>query len=153
MNKTVVQIREINKIEKELASAYAGVLAMHSPDNEIVQIPCTFLYYHKNIYAALRTDDDLIEKITYDNDVSFTVTRSESIKSKKKHENHYITRIVSVTLSGFLKRPEEVKTSEVVIDLYCIKYSGKKDDVENPDKSFFLMLDTSEMRAFEEVIE
>jgi hypothetical protein len=149
MNKAVTQIREINKIEDELNSAYAGVLSFNTTEEKLVQISCTFLYYHKNIYAVLNETDDIKEKIIFDVSAGFTVLRSE--KGKNGKGSFYSYKMISVGLTGILKRPEEVKITDEIKDLYYQKYSAQKPLSDEEESITFLMLDTSEIKAFEEV--
>jgi hypothetical protein len=149
MNKAVTQIREINKIEDELNSAYAGVLSFNTTEEKLVQISCTFLYYHKNIYAVLNETDDIKEKIIFDVSAGFTVLRSE--KGKNSKGSVYSYKVVSVGLTGILKRPEEVKITDEIKDFYYQKYSAQKPLSDEEESITFLMLDTSEIKAFEEV--
>lgn len=153
MNKTVTLIREMNKIEKELASARAGVLAIHTRDNEMVQLPGPFLYHNKNIFITLHEEDDLLEKLDYDSEASFAVIRVDEAKSKKKSEVKKVFKIVYITLNGHLKKSEDVKVFQILKDLFIDKYSAKKLTENQKVDQVFLMLDTSEIKAIEEVIE
>jgi hypothetical protein len=148
MNKSFTVVKEIKTIEEELNSLYAGVLAINTQKERLIQIPCTFLYHHKNVIAALQKDDDLYEKIIFDTEASFTIIR-EKINKKPDAGIHY--KITSVTLNGMLKRPEEIKISDEIKELYSLKYSGTKDIDEDSLPVQFLMLDTVEIKALQEV--
>lgn len=152
MNRTVIQIREINKIEKELTDSSAGVLAVHTLNNEMVQLPGAFLYHNKNIYVTLRENDDLFEEIDYESEVSFAVLRVDSSKSRRKKGVQLKMKITAVTLNGYLKRPEDVVVTKEIKDLFNVKYTGRKYSENAENKLVYLMLDTSEIKAFEEVI-
>jgi hypothetical protein len=150
MEKNLTIIRDITKIEEELYAHYAGVLAILTNTERLIQIPCTFLYYHKNVYAAMQVEDDLLEKIAYDTNVSFTVLRSEKVDQNKEAEQKSYFKVTSVTLNGILKRPEDFKINDEIKTLYSIKYSGNKLNEEDVLPVHFLMLDTVEIKAFEE---
>ncbi len=152
MNKTVTIIREMNKIEKELASARVGVLAIHTRDNEMVQLPGSFLYHNKNIFITIPEDDDLFEKIDYDSGASFAVIRVQETRPGRKTDVKKVFKIIYVTLNGHLKKPEDVKVPQIVKDLFNEKYSSAKNSENQNDKHVFLMLDTSEIKAMEETI-
>jgi hypothetical protein len=151
MKKVINKIREISKIEDELASSGAGVLAFHSSGEKIVQISTTFLYHHKNIYAVIEDSEDIFDSIIYDINASFTVLKSEKINSKNSSEYKPYYRIFSASLSGILKKPEETKVTDEIRELYSIKYSGVKPGVDEENQVHFLMLDTVEISAFEEI--
>jgi hypothetical protein len=151
MNQIVTPIRDITKIEELLTSAYAGVFAFHSNKEQLIQIPCTFLYYHKNVYVALHETEDILEKIVYESNVSFSVLHSEKPRALKSDEFKHVYKIFSTTLTCILKRAEEVKITEEIKNLYHLKYTGKQKNDEEEQEIFFLMLDTVEIKAFEEV--
>jgi hypothetical protein len=150
MNKSFTILKDITAIEEELASQNAGVLALMASEDKIMQLPCTFLYYHKNIYAALQPDEDLLESLIFDSNVSFTTVRSEKVKASKNSENSNFYKLISVTLNGILRRPEDVKISDEIKSLYSLKYTGKERSEEDEFPVVFLMLDTVEIKASEE---
>jgi nitroimidazol reductase NimA-like FMN-containing flavoprotein (pyridoxamine 5'-phosphate oxidase superfamily) len=151
MEKSFNTIKDINKIEEELKSQYAGVLALNTNEERLIQVPCTFLYYHKNIFAALEQNDDLIEKLVYDHQVSFTVLRNELNDKQNERETKSTYKIFSVVLYGNIKRPEDIKISDEIKELYNSKYSNEKLSDDNDLPVHFVMLDTVEIKACEEV--
>jgi hypothetical protein len=151
MEKSFNALKDINVIEDELSKGYAGVLALLTDEEKLLQVPCTYLYYHKNIYAALEQDDDLFEKIIYDHPVSFTVLRSERTDKHKKADPKTFYKVISVVLYGNLKRPEDIKVSNEIKELYNSKYSSQKLNEEETLPAYFLMVDTVEIKACEEV--
>jgi hypothetical protein len=150
MEKNITILRDITRIEEELTAQYAGVLVFLTNQERLIQMPCTFLYYHKNVYAAMQPDDDLLEKIVYDTNVSFTVLKSEKVNKHKSQNQKTYYKVISVTLNGILKRPEDFKINDEIRELYSLKYSGSKLNEEETLPVHFLMLDTVEIKAFEE---
>jgi hypothetical protein len=151
MDKSFTALKDIAKIEEELTSNYAGVLALNIGEERLIQVPCTFLYYHKNVFAALQEEDDLLEKVVFETEANFTVLRSEKIKHRKDQNQKASYKIVSVSLNGILKRPEDSKITDEIKDLFALKYTGIERKEEDLIPVRFVMLDTLEIKALEEV--
>ena len=50
MKRIITQIKNIERIEKELNNNYAGVIALQLGEERFVQIPTPYLYKDKNVF-------------------------------------------------------------------------------------------------------
>ncbi|HSP86849.1 MAG TPA: hypothetical protein VLN45_01845 [Ignavibacteriaceae bacterium] len=150
MKKIVNQIRDIQHIEKELHNNPVGVLSLNLKDDELIQMPTTFLYLDKNIYFFLDDNAELYENLKLETDVKFIIVMNEKIKKNSKIDFTPMYNVISVSIAGLLKKVDDEKLMNLVRKNYVKKYSSKSDE-----KSFLsnkiVFIDTEEIQAFEEV--
>jgi len=151
MRKIVTQVRDIEQIEKELVSNNSGVLALNIKSGKVVQFATTFLYQDKNIYFFLGEKDEF-DRINFESSVSFTLIKSD--KTRKSHNPDFTPtyNILSISVSGFLKKEDDEKLLPVLKKNYMKKYSSGTDEEEIPSRLVnVFFIDTEEIQAFEEV--
>ncbi len=151
MKKTVKQIRELGTIEKELQTNPVGVLAAIIENDQITQLTTTFLYLDKNIYIFFSEENEIYENLQFDNIGTFTVIKSsKSTKSNKnKFESTY--HFMSISISGTLKKIDEVKTLEELRNHYLKKYKKElSEEINFSSLINVIMIDSEEIQAFEE---
>ena len=140
---SVLQIRDINIIENELKSNYLGVLSYSIEDDNINQVPVTYLYLDKNIYILLKEDDERIGAVKFGGPVFFTIINNESSKAAGKLALLYKSSVI--TISGCLKIVDDLKITEEIRKGYLKKYNYK--NIKELTK--ISMIDTQEFKAFE----
>lgn len=150
MKKTVSQIRDIVHIERELRDSISGVLALSIKD-EVIQLATTFLYQDKNIYFFLDRNE-FIEDIEFENNVSFTIIKNNRERKNQKADIDHSYSIFSISVSGLIKKVDDMKLLALLKKNYLKKYSSKPDDKERTLRSnHIVFIDTEEIQAFEEL--
>ncbi len=151
MRRTVIQVRDIESIERELNSNPAGALAFCADSESIVQLATTFVYHDKNIYVFFEEDSELFEKIPFESIVKFTVIKPAKPRKTKEIEFDPSYHIFSISVTGPVRKVEEQKQIDDVRQLYIKKY--KKEAQEKIDFSLIsrpIIIDSEEIQAFEE---
>lgn len=151
MNRIIKQVRDLEVIEKELHNSDAGILAVQCEDEELLQIPTTFLYKDKNLYIFFE-EDEMYNSIIFNTNVSFTILKEEKLRKSKKASYTPTYKYLSISISGVLKKIEDIKVVDDLKKSYAMKYSGKKDGTEL-DFSVInkvTMIDSEEIKAIEE---
>jgi|SRR5690554_1618539 len=150
MKKVITQIRDIDQIEKELKVNPAGVLAVNVND-ELVQLATTFLYQDKNIYFFFDNNDDFLENLKYDTEVSFVVIKNNNVKKTEELDFNPVYNILSISVAGLIKIVEDDKMLATLRQNYLRKYSSKADEKDKmPKLNKIIFIDTEEIQAFEE---
>lgn len=143
MKSKVIQVRDLEIIEKELNSAKIGVLACTDDKENVGQLVVPYLYSNKNIYFIIENEDDL-NGILFEHKASFVIFRSMNSDSNFSDEKYF-----EVKCSGALKKVEEQRVIDEVIRTYAFKYSdGKEDNTASSDVKL-IMIDTEEIQAAE----
>ncbi len=152
MNKIVSLIRDLDIIEKELADNPVGVLVLMVEDDKLVQIATPYLYVDKNVFVFIE-DEELIENIQFGTSVSFTIVKSSVPRKSSKLNFTPTYRFLSVSVLGIIKKVEEQKTVDELKQIYTERYSDNSgsDLFEFPEKAKLLIIDSEEIKAFEEI--
>jgi nitroimidazol reductase NimA-like FMN-containing flavoprotein (pyridoxamine 5'-phosphate oxidase superfamily) len=154
MKKVVTQIRDIEQIEKELNNNPVGVLALSAEGDKIIQIAATFLYQDKNIYFFFNNSDEILENISFNSVVSFTILKNDLVKGSKKSAKSDFNPtycMFSISISGLIKEVEDDKSISNLKKSYLKKYSTKSDEKEkNLKNAKVIFIDTEEIQALEE---
>ncbi|MGE5401033.1 MAG: pyridoxamine 5'-phosphate oxidase family protein [Ignavibacteriales bacterium] len=147
MKSKVTQIREMSVIEKELNAGRLGVLAFNSEDEEIIQTVEPFLYADKNIYFFFEETDEIYSQIIYENNVSFTVYKTDNQKKNAETASSY--KFVQVKCLGTIKKVDEIKTAEELYRQFVKKYTSTTDEERNESLSGVraIFIDTEEIQA------
>ena len=144
--KKTFQIRELELIEKELSENFVGVLAVTLKNEKVVQTATTFLYLDKNIYIFFNGESEIYEDINLDINGSFIILKNESLNNEI---NKY--RLMSISISGAVKKVEEQKLLDEIKKNYAKKYAEDNENLLSLNKA--LIIDTDEILAFEEQVE
>jgi nitroimidazol reductase NimA-like FMN-containing flavoprotein (pyridoxamine 5'-phosphate oxidase superfamily) len=153
MQRKRIQIRDMQIIDKEMSTNPVGVLAFSGNNESIVQLPTTFVYLDKNVYIFFDENNEALEKIQYDADVHFTITRYEKIKKTKKGDFIPAYKLTSVIITGRLKRLDDSMNINRIQNIYIEKYSPKTmSEVTslNALQKIFV-IDSEELQAYEEI--
>ena len=151
MNRIIKQVRDLEIIETELHNSDAGVLAVKCEDEAVLQVPTTFLYRDKNLYIFFE-EDEMYETIIFNTNVSFTILKEEKFRKSKKASYNPTYKYFSISISGVIKKIEDIKIIEDLKNAYAKKYSGKKDgaDLDFTTINKVTMIDSEEIKAIEE---
>lgn len=151
MNRIIKQVRDLDVIEKELDSIDAGVLAVQCEDEALLQLPTTFLYKDKNLYIFFE-EDETYDSIIFNTGVSFTILKEEKLRKSKKTGYTPTYKYFSISISGIIKKVEDLKIIEELKKAYAKKYSGKKEGAELDFTTInkVTMIDSEEIKAIEE---
>lgn len=152
MKKILKNIRDLELIESELKKSEAGVLALHSGDDSIIQFACNFIYLDKNVYAFILLDEELVDKIKFGVQSSFTILKNEKVKKDGDLDFIPKYKLFYISVSGKIREAEEKKTIDEVMTLYRKKYSddGKNEKINSSTFGKLVCLDSEEIQAFEE---
>ncbi len=147
MEQKVIQIREMEPIEKELNEAKVGVFAFSDEKQNIRQIVAPFVYVDKNIFFDENLDENFQFVVTGDS-VSFSVYREVKISGRDKSDLVPVLKLVHIKCVGLFKKAEEPKVIEEVSKTFHGKYNpaGKEDKNK---QAKFLFIDTEEIQASE----
>lgn len=151
MKKIVTQIRDIKHIESELQENTAGVLAFSKKDEKIVQLATTFLYQDKNVYFFIDGNDDTFSNLKLETVVNFLVIKNENVENNIKPDSSRVYNILSISVSGLIKKVEDDKLLETLKESYAKKYAfylGNEEETGKISKAIFI--DTEEIQAFKE---
>ena len=153
MKRIIKQIRNIEKIEKELLENYAGVIYLQLVDDKSEQLSIPFLYKDKNVFLFFAENDELYEDIQFDSFVSFTTLRNMKVRKTKKADFNPTYRFCTVRISGSIRKIDDTKTIQELRKSYAEKYSGRTDKTDldfNVIKNV-VVIDTEEINAIEEI--
>jgi general stress protein 26 len=150
MQKTILQIRDIEVIEKELVNNPIGVLALGLKDEKITQQAITFLYQDKNIYFFFKDNDEEFEDIKLESHVSFTIIKNDKIKKTAKTDFNPLYNILSITITGLIKVVDDSKLTGSLLENYVSKYSKEVEKERKPGLTKVVFIDTEEIQAYEE---
>ena len=146
--KKTFQVRDLEFIEKELLENFVGVLAVTLKNEKVVQTATAFLYLDKNIYILFNNESEIYEDINLDINGSFIILKNESLNGKNI-ANQY--RLMSISISGSVKKVEEQKLLDELKKNYSKKYPDDNESLMTLNKA--LIIDTDEILALEEQIE
>jgi hypothetical protein len=152
MKRIIKQIRNIEKIEKELVENYVGIIALQLEDDKFEQLSTPFLYKDKNVFLFFTHNDELYEDIQFDSFVSFTILRNEKVKRTKKADFISTYHFCATKISGLIRKVDDPKTIEELKKSYAEKYSVKSEKSELDLKVIenIAVIDTEEINAIEE---
>lgn len=145
--KKTFQIRDLELIEKELSENFVGVLAVTLKNEKVVQTATTFIYMDKNIYIFFDNESEIYEDINLDTNGSFIILKNESLNEDTI--NKY--RLMSISISGAVKKVEELKLLDEIKKNYAKKYPEDNENLLSLNKA--LIIDTDEILAFDEQVE
>lgn len=146
MKSKIAQIRDVQIIEKELASGKAGVLAFNSSDEELVQAALPYLYLDKNVYFFFEESDENFLNIILESNVSFTVVKIENGKKNSEASGYKYLQIVC---RGTIRKVEENKYAEEVYRQFTSRYGGKTENEDSYIGIRALFIDTEEIQSSE----
>ena len=146
--KKVFQIRDLELIEKELSENFVGVLAVTLKNEKVVQTATTFLYMDKNIYIFFSNESEVYENINLDINGSFIILKNESSEIKNISSKY---RLMSISISGAVKKVDELKLLDEIKKNYAKKYPEDNETSLSLNKA--LIIDTDEILAFDEQVE
>jgi hypothetical protein len=147
MRKKIVPLRDIEIIESELKKNKLGIFSYLDLSEKVSQVVSTFIYADKNIYLFVDEKDEVIEKILFEKNVSFTIFRGESSRNKKEEISQF--RYVQIKCSGIIKKVDENKIVDDVKNLYTEKYSISDTNDKFSDEDHLFIIDTDEIQAAE----
>jgi len=145
--KKTFQIRDLELIEKELSENFVGVLAVTLKNEKVVQTATTFIYMDKNIYIFFDNESEIYEDINLDTNGSFIILKNENLNEDTI--NKY--RLMSISISGAVKKVEELKLLDEIKKNYAKKYPEDNENLLSLNKA--LIIDTDEILAFDEQVE
>ncbi|MEJ2613754.1 MAG: hypothetical protein P8Z35_02255 [Ignavibacteriaceae bacterium] len=145
--KKTFQIRDLELIEKELSENFVGVLAVTLKNEKVVQTATTFIYMDKNIYIFFNNESEIYDDINLDINGSFIILKNESLNENTV--NKY--RLMSISISGAVKKVEELKLLDEIKKNYAKKYPEDNENLLSLNKA--LIIDTDEILAFDEQVE
>ncbi len=151
MRKDIVQIRDIELIEKELQTSMAGVLAVNLTNEKLIQLVTPYIYKDKNIFVFFNDENEIATSIHLDSIVSFSVLRFGKIKKPKSMDYEPTYNVFSITVRGAVRKVDDQKLAEELRQGYIQKY--KKNDNDNIDFSVLeniIIIDSEEIQALEE---
>jgi nitroimidazol reductase NimA-like FMN-containing flavoprotein (pyridoxamine 5'-phosphate oxidase superfamily) len=147
MHRKISYIRDLEVIEKELNNSSGGILAFNVDGEKVAQYLTTFLYHDKNIYFFLEKEDEIYEKMNFNNFGSFTILKDEKLRKNRAVPYH----LFSATITGLLKIVDEKKMIEEIKHRYLTKYGLRKvGDGRSSHTRELIMIDSQEIQAIEE---
>lgn len=151
MQKQITQIRDLEIIEKELNSNDAGILAVLTDEDQVIQLPTNYLYMDKNIYVFFNDEEELFNSIKFDHLASFAVIRPGENRKSSKSKNPPIYHFVAITISGMLRKVDDTKLIDDLKKNYIKKYSDKlaQEEIEFSGTERIVIIDTEEIQAVE----
>jgi nitroimidazol reductase NimA-like FMN-containing flavoprotein (pyridoxamine 5'-phosphate oxidase superfamily) len=150
MNKVVSLVRDIELIESELEKNAAGVLSVTLEAEKITQMTTTYLYLDKNIYIFFNEENELYDVLPFNCPIIYTVVNSERNNNSKKGVQ-FSYRVFSVSISGIIKKIDDLKTAEDLRKNYMKKYFSPTAKFKEKELRKIIMIDSEEIQAFEEV--
>ncbi len=152
MKRIITQIRDIKLIENELGENYIGVIAHSLENGDVFQKVTPFIYKDKNVYIFYRDDSESYERIQFDTNASFTVTKNEKIKKSSSKDFVPGYDVITVCIKGVIKKVDEQKIIEEVRKTYLNKYSNGSTigEEEVAELNKLVIIDTEEIQSFEE---
>ena len=153
MKRIITQIKNIERIEKELKNNYAGVIALQLDGERFMQIPTPYLYKDKNIYLFFTHNDEIYDEIQFDSNVAFTIVRDIKVNKNRKNDPSASYHFCATKISGIIRKVDDMKFIEELKKSYANKYSAKTDkrnlDFNIIDK--VVVIDTEEINSIEEI--
>lgn len=153
MKRIITQIKNIERIEKELNNNYAGVIALQLGEERFVQIPTPYLYKDKNVFLFFTHNDEIYDQIQFDSNVAFTIVRDIKVNKKRKNDPTASYHFCATKISGIVRKVDDMKFMEELKKSYADKYSAKTDkrnlDFKVIDK--VVVIDTEEINSIEEI--
>lgn len=153
MKRIITQIKNIERIEKELNNNYAGVIALQLGEERFVQIPTPYLYKDKNVFLFFTHNDEIYDQIQFDSNVAFTIVRDIKVNKKRKNDPTASYHFCATKISGIVRKVDDMKFVEELKKSYADKYSAKTDkknlDFKVIDK--VVVIDTEEINSIEEI--
>ena len=147
MHRKISNVRDLELIEKELNNSSGGILAFNVDGEKVAQYLTTFLYHDKNIYFFLEKEEEIYEKIHFNNFASFTVLKDDKLRKRKAGSYH----LFSASITGMLKIVDEKKAIEDIKHRYLTKYGLRKfGDGRSTHTKELIMIDSEEIQAVEE---
>ena len=146
--KKTFQIRDLEFIEKELTENFVGVLAVTLKNEKVVQTAKTFLYLDKNIYIFFENESEIYDDINLDINGSFIILKNEKLNAQDMINKY---RLMSISISGSVKKVEELKLLDEIKKNYAVKYPEDNESLLSLNKA--LIIDTDEILAFDEQVE
>ena len=153
MKRIITQIKNIERIEKELKNNYAGVIALQLDEERFMQIPTPYLYKDKNIYLFFTHNDEIYDEIQFDSNVAFTIVRDIKVNKNRKNDPTASYHFCATKISGIIRKVDDMKFIEELKKSYAIKYSAKTDK-RNLDSNIIdrvVVIDTEEINSIEEI--
>jgi nitroimidazol reductase NimA-like FMN-containing flavoprotein (pyridoxamine 5'-phosphate oxidase superfamily) len=153
MKRIITQIRNIDRIEKELINNYAGVIALQLRGENFMQIPTPYLYKDKNIYLFFTHNDEIYDEIQFDSNVVFTILRNIKVNKNSKNDSKSSYHFCATKISGAIRKVDDLKFVDELKKSYADKYSAKLNkkglDFKVIDK--VVVIDTEEINSVEEI--
>jgi hypothetical protein len=153
MKRIITQIRNLDKIEKELKENYAGVIALQLGEERFMQIPTPYLYKDKNIFLFFTHNDEIYDEIQYDSNVVFTIVRNIKVNKKRKNDPTHSYHFFATKISGIIRKVDDTKLIEELKKSYAEKYSAKtnKNNLDFSVIDKVVVIDTEEINSIEEI--
>jgi hypothetical protein len=145
--KKTFQVRDIDLIEKELKENLVGVLAVTLKNEKVVQSATPFLYMDKNIFILFGNESEIYSDINLEINGSFIILKNETLNGFEI-PNKY--RLMSISISGAVKKVEEQKLLDELKKNFAGKYS-EDENLLTLNKA--LIIDTDEILALDEQVE
>lgn len=144
MERKISQIRDIKIIEKELFENPIGILAV-TVNEKVIQTAVTFIYQDKNIYVFFKEGNEIYENAGTENNGSFMILKNLTGENSSKYH------VISISISGAVKKVDDNKTLNDLRKIYLEKYSKNADDLfPQTELAVSLFIDTEEFLAFDE---
>lgn len=153
MKRIIKQIRNLEKIEKELVDNYAGIITLQLIDEKFEQLSTPFLYKDKNIFLFFTHNDELYDDIQFESLVSFTILRNVKVRKTKKADFNPTYHFCATKISGSIRKVDDPRMIEELKKSYAQKYSAKTNKAELDFKVIekIVVIDTEEINAIEEI--
>jgi hypothetical protein len=150
MKKIIKIIRNLELVDKELSSAYSGVISISSKDG-FLQFATIFVYLDKNVFVFI-DDKELLKNLKFESPAKFTVILNKQ-STTSVDNNSQVYNLFSITISGDLREVEEKKIQNTVTQTFIQKYSGKLilSNEEHKLLGKLVFVDSEELLAFDEV--
>lgn len=147
MEQKVIQIREMEPIEKELNEVKVGVLAFSDEKQNIRQLVTPFVYVDKNLFFDENLDENF-QTITLGDSVCFTIFREVKISNKKEDGFIPLVKLIQIKCVGIFKKADDSKVVEDVTKTFANKYNFNLNS-EGDKQIKLLFIDTEEIQAAE----
>jgi nitroimidazol reductase NimA-like FMN-containing flavoprotein (pyridoxamine 5'-phosphate oxidase superfamily) len=152
MHKKISQVRDLGMIEKELSENLSGVLALNIENDKLIQVAVTYIYLDKNIYIFFREENEFYENIQFGSNVAFTVSKNQKVRKNKSLPFDPAYGLLSVTVSGMIRKVEDQKLIEDLRQSYARKYEKVPDgNIDEKILNKIVIVDSEEIQAFEEI--
>lgn len=148
MKSIVMQVRDMEKIEKELNANKVGLLGFIDKEENLIQIIHPYLYENKNIYFFFDESDEIFSTLVFDSSIRFTIYKNENQKKNSSSESQSF-KFFQVTFKGNIKQETEKKVIDELYASYLQKYNYDKSKLAEGhlDTLRLVFLDTEEIDA------